>query len=623
MCGAQAHRGPDGEGVWCEGQWGLGHRRLTIIDLSDRGAQPMVDVDRRVAITFNGEIYNYVELRDELITRGHRFTSTSDTEVLLRGYLEWGTAMVERLNGMFAFAIADMTRRHVFAARDPIGQKPLLYFTDRQGLVFASELTALLLHPRAPRRLSRPALASFLTYEAFPPPFTPFEGIVQLPAGCAMLYFPDEGRLREWRFWTPLPLEPAVETQADPAEDDFARLDELLHDAVGRHLRSDVPVGVFLSGGIDSTTLALVASDILGGPNLRTFTVRQLHRSFDEADEARATARQLGTSHHETTLAAGEMVSAVPAILAHASEPLADPGLLGIHQVARFAADHVKVVLSGDGGDEFLCGYPPFAKWLLGERLERLPRWLTRGVLPHALAMLPAQYQYMGTRYKAQLVLRGVGRPAAVRNIAWIGAFLPWETAEIMVGGSELDILRRGEDGIEPVCNPSAAAHDAAAHSPLARLALEYQTTYLSHSICSHTDKACMAHSLEARAPFLDRELMGYMNDLPLSWKLRRGQGKWLFRRYLARRLGTRVAEKRKQGFTVPLALWLRGELKSFAGDLLSPAALAADGLFEPRVVERLWHEHQSGRANHYKKLWTLITFLAWRRAQAAAIEAR
>jgi asparagine synthase (glutamine-hydrolysing) len=622
MCAAQTHRGPDGEGVWCEGQWGLGHRRLTIIDLTERGAQPMVDADRRVAITFNGEIYNFVELRDELMTCGHHFTSTSDTEVLLRGYLEWGTALVDRLNGMFAFAIADMARRHVFAARDPIGQKPLLYFTDQQGLVFASELTALLRHPRAPRRLSRSALASFLTYEAFPTPFTPFEGIAQLPAGCAMLYLPDTGRLHEWRFWTPMTAEPAAEIGADPTESDFARLDKLLHEAVGRHLRSDVPVGVFLSGGIDSTTLAVVASDILGGPNLLTFTVRQPHRSFNEADEAQATSRRLGTRHHETTLDAGQMAAAVPAILARLPEPLADPGLLGIHHVARFAANHVKVVLSGDGGDEFLCGYPPFAKWRLGERLERLPGWLTRGLLPGALAALPAQYHYMGTRYKAQLVLRGVGRPAAVRNIAWIGAFLPWETAEIMVGGRDLDVLRCGEDGIEPVCHPSAAAHAATAHPPLARLAVEYQTTYLAHCICSHTDKACMAHSLEARAPFLDRELMAYMNGLPLSWKLRRGQGKWMVRRYLARRLGQAVAGKRKQGFTVPLALWLKGELKTFAGDLLSPAMIAGDGLFEPRVVERLWHEHQSGRANHYKKLWTVLSFLAWRQAQGAAIDA-
>jgi asparagine synthase (glutamine-hydrolysing) len=302
----------------------------------------------------------------------------------------------------------------------------------------------------------------------------------------------------------------------------------------------------------------------------------------------------------------------VPSILDTMDEPLADPGLISIHQVARFASQHVKVVLSGDGGDEFFYGYAPFHRWRLSQTLAALPHWATRGMLKAAIDRMPAQYGYMGPFYKAQTFARGFGVPEIIRNMAWIGAFTPHELQRLMVG-ARIGGLAEGKDGIAQVYEPVVQVHDAAANlSAIERLALEYQSIYLPACICAHSDKANMAHSLEARSPLLDPEVMGMANRLPLAWKLRGAQGKWILRRYLERRLGPAVARRAKRGFTVPIAHWLRGPLKRLAEELLSPDAIRANGWLNVQEVQRLWREHQDGRRNHYKKLWALVVLQAW-----------
>jgi asparagine synthase (glutamine-hydrolysing) len=609
---AQAHRGPDDEGVWIEGTVALGHRRLTILDLTDAGKQPMTDPDERVVLTYNGEIYNYVEIRKDLLAKGHRFMSTSDTEVLLRAYLEWGPALLERLNGMYAFALYDFEEQLLFAARDPIGQKPFLYYVNADGFVFASELTALMRHPGVPREIDREALAHYLVYESYIAPYTALVGVRKLPPGHALIYRPETGEMKVWRYWDII-NRPPRQTDALPGEADYAELEEVLRQAVGRHLRSDVPVGIYLSGGVDSNTLVSLASDLLGAENVHTYTVANPVPSFNEADQARMTAEQLGTDHHETTLTAERCLATVPQILDLLDEPLSDPGLIAAYQVAHFASQHVKVILSGDGGDEFFYGYAPFSKWHLSETLERLPLGLSQGILRPLVEMTPAQYGYMGLFFQARLFLRGLGRPAPVRNMAWIGSFMPGEVQELLLDGADLQTLRPDSEGIEAVYEHVANIHRRTqAFDPIARLGIEYQTTYLPYCICSHTDKANMMVSLEARSPFLDVEVMRYVNELPTSWKLRNGTSKWIMRRILHRRLGQAVGTKKKQGFTVPLALWLRHEIKDMAQRLLDPDLITAGGLFRPEEVNRLWNEHQSGKANHYKKLWTLVVFQSW-----------
>ncbi|MBI4355021.1 MAG: asparagine synthase (glutamine-hydrolyzing) [Candidatus Omnitrophica bacterium] len=618
---AQRHRGPDDTGLWCEGPVGLGHQRLAILDL-DGGRQPMADSSGQVVVTYNGEIYNFVELREQLRGLGHQFRSTGDTEVLLHAYLEWGLEMLPRLSGMFAFGVYDARRRWLFAARDPMGQKPFLYYQDADGLVFASELTALLRHPRVPRRLDLTAVAGYLVREYFTAPETPLQDVRKLQPGEAMLYEPSTGRLRCWRYWDPMDAVRRPFLDRPPTIEDEETLAQELRTAVERHLRSDVPVGVYLSGGVDSTALAALACDVIGGQNLQTFTIGYADPSFDESAAARRTAQQLGTRHHELRLSPQECVAAVPDAVAHLDEPLADPGYLSVIQAASLASRHVKVVVAGDGGDELLCGYETFKVWEAADWMHRQLPAGVRGLLRACVALTPAQYGYMGLGYRARYFLRGLDVPAAWRNTCWIGAFTPDEARAVLRGGDDTQSLR-GDHGWPTLFDHVQELHRLAArHDGLTRLGLEYQQTYLPGAICAHTDKANMRFSLEARSPLLDPAVVQCLNRLPSSWKLRGWQSKWLLRRWLTRRLG-RALPVKKHGFAAPLALWLRRELRTFAETHLNRDAIEAAGVFHPEKVARLWQEHAGGRANHAKPLWTVLVFQVWHRQHLQAPVAR
>jgi asparagine synthase (glutamine-hydrolysing) len=607
---AMAHRGPDDEGIFEREGVALGHRRLSILDLKPTGHEPMIDAATGVSLSYNGETYNFLELRPELERLGHRFASTGDAEVVLRGYPAWGVDVLSRLNGMYAFVIHDPRDETMFLARDPMGQKPLLYFHHENGLLFASELAALMEHPLVPRRLDRAALAHYLVYESYVAPFTAIEGVRKLPPGHALRYHRRGGRLELWRHWDPIGVPPSTEDRP-PGEVDERALEDVLRGAVERHLRSDVPVGIYLSGGVDSSMMALLAADVLGPSKVASYTVAHSVAAFDESAEARATATKLGLAHHEMRLTEGDFLDNVRWVLGKLDEPLADPGLMAAHQVARFAARDVKVTIAGDGGDELFMGYEPFLKWRLGERLAAIPG---RGALRALADLMPAQYGYMGLGYKAQIFLRGLDAPPALRNMSWLAAFPPEEAGRLIKDEAVRDQLRPGADGVPPVLRPVAALHAATAdRSALDRLSLEYQNFYLTNCICNHTDKANMLVSVEARAPFLDNEVLRHVNALPARFKLDGSVGKAILRRYLARRLGSPVANKKKQGFTVPLALWLRGPMREMAERLLDPTRIAAAGLFDPAIVRTLLADHLEGRRNNYKKLWTLIVFEAWR----------
>lgn len=603
---AMAHRGPDGDGVWVKENVGFGHRRLSIIDLAT-GDQPMHALNGQLSLTYNGEIYNYVELKAELQQLGQVFYTTSDTEVVLLAYAQWGMEMLPRLNGMFAFALYDWRDHTMLIARDPIGQKPLIYQHNADGLIFGSELAPLLKHPSITSNLDCQALASYLLFENYSAPYTPLEGVYKLPPGHALRFDTNTNELRIWQYWDHIAQTSANprQTESDPTPDDFAALEEVLRRAVARHLRSDVPVGVYLSSGVDSSTMVTLASDVLGAENVRTYTIKHTEPSFDESDAARLTAQKLGTQHHESTLTTEQILKSVPTILGKLDEPLADPGLVSIYQVAEFASQHVKVVIAGDGGDEFFCGYPPFNYWGVGERLTNLPRFARDGLLKPMVKALPDQFGYMGTFYKAKTFMRGVGQSPAHRNSAWLSSFWLGDIERLMVNGREWATSKL----LQPVDD---LYNRTKAFDPVTRLGYEYQQRYLPYNICAHTDKANMMVSLEARAPFLDTEAMRYINALPLHWKLKNGQSKYILRQWLDKRLGAHVSQKRKQGFTVPLARWFRDELKTFAYNVLNPTTQKQLGLFNPAEVERIWNEHQTGKVNHYKRLWTLTVFSHW-----------
>jgi asparagine synthase (glutamine-hydrolysing) len=613
MNAALRHRGPDDEGIWTADGVALGARRLSIIELSALGHQPMTDAEAGLALTYNGEIYNYRELRDELVREGQVFHTGSDTEVLLRAYRAWGPAMLARLNGMFAFALWDARAHRLFAARDRIGQKPFFYHHGPRGLAFSSELTSLMRHPDLPRRIDRESVAAYLSFDGVPAPRTILQGVRKLPPAHALAYDPVAHELKTWRYWDPLPLAQARNT-GDPGEEDFKELETTLRAAVDRHMRSDVPVGIYLSSGIDSGVVVRLAADQVGARNLDTFTVATDQPTFDESPEARELAQALGTRHHEQRVTAADALLTIPAILAGIDEPLADQGLIAVSQVSQFAAKRVKVVLSGDGGDELFFGYEPFIRWRLSQQLARLPHAIRSGLLPSAANALPADFGYMGLSTKAGIFLRGIARPMHARNSAWVGAFLPGEIRALLVDGNSLEGLAPGTDGAERLFDPLAQLWRRNKDlDELMRVGLEFQAAYLVDCICAHTDKASMAVSLEARSPFLDNEVIDYANKLPADWKLRGRQGKWILRRWLERRAdGHATARRRKRGYTLPLAQWMRRDLAVFVEDRLSARSLEKVGIFLPAPVQALWQEHRAGKRNHYKKIWALVVMQDW-----------
>jgi len=618
LLGYLQHRGPDGEGIWEDEHATLGHRRLSIIDLTPTASQPMEDAASGATMIFNGEIYNYLEIRQELKTRGHVFRGTGDGEVLLRGYLEWGEGVLGRLNGMFAFAIWDPRSRTLFGARDPAGQKPFFYCIGNHGFLFGSELASLAKHPWISKAIDPVGLARFLAYDHNPAPGTILRGFCKLPPGQAFRYRPGQEGLKIFSYRDLSSKNPTrLAKSATPGAADFEQLEHAMKNSVARHIRSDVPLGAFLSGGIDSTLLCFLASRLLGS-NLSTFTVRFSDASYNEADEALATARALGTRHYEKVVSEEHATDHIPQFIKAIDEPLADLGLLALREVVEFAAEKVKVVLSGDGGDELFYGYEPFLKWNASELLNRFPRLFVERCLKPFARQRAGQFGYMGPFYKMHLFLRGYGLPAPIRNSAWVGGFLPPEICQIL----RPDVLAQvgnpkvmSNQVYEPLLHLFEESRDLPA---LDRLGVEYQKTYLPGVICAHTDKATMASSIEGRSPFLDEEVVNYANAIPWQWKIRGGRGKWILRAYLAKKLAkSPIAHLPKHGYSVPMARWLRSNLSGFAQEVLSKSFQDSLGFFNPRQIDRLFQEHLQGRMNHAKQLWPIIVFSCWAERQS------
>jgi asparagine synthase (glutamine-hydrolysing) len=607
------HRGPDGSDYYLAKGISLAHRRLSILDTSNDASQPMVDKASGVVVTYNGEIYNYVEIRKRLISKGHSFKSSGDTEVLLKAYLEWGQDILEIINGMFAFLIFDPRQNEIFCARDPYGQKPFFYSYNNNRFIFSSELTSLLSHTDVKKELNHEAISEYLMYESFVASRTPIKKIKKLPAGCAISFKRNQGKLKIWKYWHSSPNDNTYDREL-PNNNDVEQLVSVLRDSVARHLRSDVPLGIYLSGGIDSSLMTLLASDILGGENIHTFTIGNPEKSFDESNIARKTAQILGTNHHELFISPQDSLDSISNILDHMDEPLSDPGLIAVSQVAKFASKYVKVAISGDGGDELFCGYPTFHKWKLSNQLSSLPSSLINNCLEPLVNILPAQDKYMGLFHKAQIFTRGIGYPKEIRNSRWLASFLPNEIHELMSDGKELKFLSQDK------LNKDIYKHVLDIHAEysnlneISRLSMEYQYSYLTNIICSHTDKANMQYSLEARSPYLDTVASQYINNLPNSWKLKNGTGKYILRQYLKQRLGAHVSSKKKQGFTVPLAMWFKNELKEFCQDSLSEESISNSGIFNYKYVNQIYQNHLSGKENNYKKIWTILTFLNWQK---------
>jgi asparagine synthase (glutamine-hydrolysing) len=586
MSATLVHRGPDADGTLLDGPVGLASRRLSIIDL-ETGDQPIANEDGTVHVIQNGEIYNYRELRAELERAGHRFATQSDTEVLVHLYEQHGDGFAERLRGMFAIAVWDARRKRLVLARDPFGIKPLYYREDGGELLFASELRAL------PRGAVDPeALEAFLAFNSVPGPLSIFAGTRKLPPGHLLVW--EDGKVELSRFARPAPV--AADDVRHEDEDELAEeLRARLRDSVRAHLIADVPVGVLLSGGVDSGLLAALAAQE-SGEAVHTFSIGFEESSFDELEDARAVAAQYATDHRELVLRP-DAALLLPALADTFDEPFADSSALPTYLVSELAASQVKVALSGEGGDELFGGYYTYAADLLAMRVGRLAP-LARPVVER----LPSSSRKASFDYKAKRFVRGAALPPLERHHAWKEIFSPELRAELTgrpANGDPVDVLR------------SRFAETEGAEL-LARLQDVDLGTYLVDDLLVKTDRASMAHSLEARVPYLDPLVAGLAQALPTKLKVTGLRKKRLLRKAAAPLLPRRIVYGRKRGFSIPAAAWLRGELEPFARDVLSPDALRRQGYFRPEPVTRLIDRHVAGDEDLSRQLWGLLAFTLW-----------
>jgi asparagine synthase (glutamine-hydrolysing) len=597
MCDAIAHRGPDGFGKYLNGHVGIGMRRLSIIDL-ETGQQPICNEDETLWIVFNGEIYNYRQLREELKVKGHQFRTTSDTEVIVHLYEEFGENCVQRLRGMFAFAIWDARRKALILARDPVGIKPLYYAIIPEGLIFASEIKALLTQPKVSREIDPVAVAEYFTHLCVPGDLSIFRAVRKLPPAHVLVY--ESGRVRLHRYWYLRPQPDYGRTNKDWIEQLQVRLQE----AVRSHMVADVPVGAFLSGGLDSGAIVALMASASAEP-IRTFTVGFSTDAgrFDEREPARAVAERYGTAHQECILAA-DVVDILPRIVRAFDEPFADSSAIPNWLVCQETARHVKVALSGLGGDELFGGYERYVGLQWGELYQRVPR-LARS----AIAKIVRDSRdgngssYFRDRLRRFVAAGELSKSEQYRS--FISAF--WNVKDIL-HPHVCALLNREISQYQRVTS-EMATHDSLDLGLFTDLYL-----YLPDDLLTLTDRISMAHSLEVRVPFLDHELLAFVAHMPAKLKVRAGRKKILFRQAIAPWVPRGHLKRAKQGFSVPMATWLRTSLRPLLTDLVESREWRESPWLKHSAVRNLVDEHLEGRMNHETRLWAIICFQQWER---------
>jgi asparagine synthase (glutamine-hydrolysing) len=604
MCSALAHRGPDDEGsVHLDGVT-LGMRRLSIIDL-EGGHQPLHNEDSKVWVVQNGEIYNHLELRERLIAAGHAFATQSDTEVLVHGYEQWGEGLVEHLNGMFAFALLDRVHGRLLLARDRMGIKPLHYAIDGRRLVFASELKALLCDPALRRGIDPVALDQYLALEFVPSPASIVRGIRKLPPAHTLTWSVADGTHRLRRYWAPDLASGEGPVRPMSLDERCEELRGVLRESVRKELISDVPLGVFLSGGIDSSAVTAMMSEL--GSDVKSFSVGFAERSFDEAPYARQVAKHLGTDHRELTLEPDMLLGLIPKLPLLLDEPLGDASIIPTYLLSEFTRRHVKVALGGDGGDELFAGYPTMQAHRLAGYYRRVPRLLREGLVGPVVRRLPVSRDNLSFDYRAKRFVSGAPFPVAERHQRWMGSFAAEERAAVLSPSVREELASDG--GVNPA---AALLSDAGLRDPLNQVLLMDMRMYLENDILVKLDRASMMASLEGRVPLLNNDFVEYATHLPLNMKLRGLGSKFLFKRALRGLLPDSILNRPKKGFGIPVAHWFRGPLKEQMLSVLSPDRIAHKGFFDPAAVGVLIKDHLDGRRDNRKQLWTLFAFELW-----------
>ncbi|MHB2017549.1 MAG: asparagine synthase (glutamine-hydrolyzing) [Candidatus Xenobia bacterium] len=582
-------RGPDEEGLYRDRHAGLAIRRLAVMD-PEHGHQPVTDERGRYQVVYNGEIYNFAALRQELEAKGHVFASQSDTEVIPHAWEEYGPDCVRHFNGMFAFALWDREARRLFLARDPIGIKPLHWAQVGDMLLFGSELKAILAYPGVSRALDLEALDQYLTYEYVPAPRTMFRAIRKLLPGHWLQFDGGEVRIEAW--WEV----PECGTEALDERTARQELERLLRESVGRQMVADVPVGLFLSGGIDSSTLVALAA---GGSRIKTFSIGFADRSFDESAHARKVAEFFGTDHAEEQLQPADLPQLLTDLTEVLDEPMADASIVPTYLLSRLCRRRVTVALSGEGGDELFGGYPTYQAAQLAGLLGALPRPVMAAI-GAAVERLPVSTANLSLDFRLKRFFRHLPQESGKRHILWVGAFSPEQKAELLrpqLNGSLWD----------PVLRASGRARDPVDLAMLLDLQL-----YLADDLLVKLDRASMAVSLEGRVPFLDLPLVEFARRLPRQAKVHGYTTKYLLKKTVGPWLPPGIADRPKKGFGIPVARWLQGELRGVLHEVLAPSRVESWGVVHAPVVARLIGEHEAGRADHRKLLWTLMMLSLW-----------
>jgi asparagine synthase (glutamine-hydrolysing) len=592
------HRGPDDEGTYFDRSLAMGMRRLSIIDLAG-GRQPIANEDGSVVVVLNGEIYNYIELRETLCIRGHKFTTLSDTEVIVHLYEDYGEYFVDALRGMFAIALWDVKKRRLYLVRDRLGIKPLYYGENNTGLVFASEIKSLLQHPQVERHLDYEALSQYLSFKYVPAPRTMFAGIQALPPGHLLVC--DSGGCRVRPYWR---LSFRATMIGPMNEGAYAeQLEGLLRESVRLHLRSDVPFGAFLSGGLDSSTIVALMSQILETP-VKTYSVGFAGdgEAFSELAYARLVAQQYETDHREVFVGPTDLINLAEKVIWHLDQPIADNACLPNYILAEMASRDVKMVLTGEGGDELFAGYARYS----GDRLSPL----FRPVPKHLKSIITALSGRLPGLRRPKLALFALCQPTEVARFTnWFALFNSDMKMELL----SKDFLRELAD---PTSEGVFARHlqMTDATDSLSRMLYIDTKLWLPDDLLARGDKTSMAASIEARVPLLDHKLVEFAASLPSHLKLRGLVGKYLLKRVARRWLPAQVIRRRKQGFPIPFSIWFRKEAREFVNDLLSPAVLRRRGLFNPEYVQTILQQHEAGTTDHGSLLWSLLSVELWHR---------
>ncbi len=597
MCQVMIHRGPDDEGYFLDDRIGLGMRRLAIIDLIT-GHQPIHNEDESIWVILNGEIYNFKELREELIKKGHKFYTNSDTETIVHLYEEEGENVVNKLNGMFAFAIWDKRNGILLLARDRLGIKPLHFFQKNNTFIFASEIKSILVTDYYKKEIDFDALSKYFSFEYIPAPQTIFKDIKKLLPGHLIVINNDKIKIK--KYWD-IKYEYEIKDENYYTEQIYERLRE----AVKKRLISDVPLGVFLSGGIDSSTVTYLMSQV-SNSQIRTFSIGFEEQSFNELEYARIMAKYIGSEHKEFMVKSKMVKELVPILMKYLDEPLADASIIPTYIISKLAREFVTVALAGDGGDELFAGYDTYKAYQIARFYRKVPKFIRDHIIKNLVNILPASPKRLSFEFKAKKFISGIDYPPEISNYIWWGAYNPYEKDKLF--SDEFKSLIE-EDPYSPVF---FHLKNYKPENILDRLGYLDIKLYLQDDLLVKVDRMSMANSLEIRVPFLDHNFVEFVTSIPYNLKLKGLKTKYILKKAMHFHLPKQVLYRKKIGFDIPLGVWIRKELKDFTLEVLSKDNLNRHRFFNYSYIEKILKEHFSGKHNHRQLLWPLIIFQFW-----------